>query len=645
LAGLLTRAKAQPHLLDALAILIVVGGGAIRFYRSTALSLWLDEGFTVYFSRLPWNSVLGLNGSYDVHPPLYYALVKAVSIVLPEVVAARYLSVVAGTATLAVLYLLVGRIAGKHVALVACLVAAVSPLAVWYSQEGRQYAVTGLAVSVAYLALASFYMRPSKRWALAYGVALASAVYLDYSAFYALAPQLVLLPVVLYRHRRDAIPLMVAGAAAVVAYLPWLSNVVDSIHTLGNSRDSYLAANPSAFKEELFSIMGFNGQGIYFYSSTLSPWERWSALHPAFWVLVVAAIALGSIGLVRNRFGSMLTWALFIGTPVAAYLLSQISPGFAPRTVSYAVLGWAILVGGAGAAAAGGMAKLRRAAGWVVVVALITVSLASLQAVYDGQKQDWRGWAGGVAEASQFGYPIVYFPTIAPTFADAYEHGSLAGSQLDMGDVPDLAALGAFVKDQQAFWVASMDIDSGSTIEPFLRSDGFVRVASEQYENMLSVNLYVRSGANLGSPVPVNTTFTPASTGSPGWTLPPGLSSVQPGVSGPELTLSDSGGTEASAVLTTAAAPHHLYSLTFEARSRLSAGTMRAFLICTGRGTWLNVAPNQGGAGVPEGPGWQKLTISAICPDGTDQIRIDLRNAGAGALDLRGVQLFDVARR
>jgi hypothetical protein len=641
-------------LLDALAALIVVGGGAIRFYRSTALSLWLDEGFTVYFARLPWNTVLGLNGAYDVHPPLYYALVKAVSLVLPEVAAARYLSVLAGTATLAVLYLLVARLVGKPAALVASLVAAVSPLAVWYSQEGRQYAVTGLAVSVAYLALASFYLRPSKRWAVAYGVALVCGVYLDYSALYALAPQLVLLPFVVFRHRRGAIPILVGGAAAVVAYLPWLPNLAGSIHALGSSRVSYLDANPAALKEELFSIMGFNGQGVYFYGYTLSPWERWSTLHPAFWVLVVAAATLGSIGLVKKGFACALAWVLFAGTPVAAYLLSQISPGFAPRTVSYAVLGWAMLAGGAVAgtgglsilreAAGGSMSVARRAAGSLVVVALITVSLANIQAEYDGVKQDWRGWAAGVAEASQFGYPVVYFPAIAPTIADAYEPGSLAGAQLDLEDIPDLAALGAFVKDQRAFWVASMYIDSGSTIEPYLRSAGFVRVSSRPYVSSLSVSLYVRSGVNLGSQLPINSTFTPTAGGSAGWDLPPGLSSVRPGESGPELTLSNSGGAETSAVLTRAGAPHRLYSLTLQAQSRLASGTMKAFLVCEGGGVQLNVAPDDGGAGVPSGPGWQKLTISTICPDGTDQIRVDLRNAGTGDLDIQDVQLFEVAR-
>jgi hypothetical protein len=636
-----TWLRARPRLLDALAVLVVVGGGALRLYRSTALSLWLDEGFTVYFARLPWDSVLGLNGAYDVHPPLYYAAVKAVSLFIPEIAAARYLSVFAGTATLAVLYVLVVRIAGRPAALVACLVAAVSPLAVWYSQESRQYAMTGLAVSIAYLALVSFYGRPRMRWAVVYGFALAGAVYLDYSALYALAPQLILLPFIVYHHRLRAIPIIVAGVAAVIAYLPWLPNVLDSVHALGNQRASYLEASPSAIRDAVLSIAGLAGQGIYFGAARPSPWERWSFLDPALGALAIAAIALGGIALSRRRFGIAVACALSMGTVIAGVLFSQVSPGFAPRTVSYAVFGWAILLGAA--VGSGGMSILRRVTGWVVVVAMVAMSVASLQSVYNGDKQHWQEWATGVVEAARFGYPVVIFPSIAPTFVDAYQPGSLTGPHLELGDNPDLKALGSFVSGQPAVWVASYNIGSVASIDPYLRDAGFERVARQPYFYDLELDLYVRSGVTLGHPLTVNTEFTPATAAASGWDLPPGLSTVRLGDRGTELTLSNPGGSWATAVLAMPGAPQHLYTLTFEARSRLSSGGMSAFLICSGGGNFLNVAPDGGGANVPAGPSWQTLTFSAFCPDGTDQIRIDLRNIGVGALDLRGVQLYEAS--
>jgi hypothetical protein len=451
----------------------------------------------------------------------------------------------------------------------------------------------------------------------------------------------VLLPFVVYRHQRRAISIIVAGCAAGVAYVPWLPNVVGTVRALGNQRASYLEATPTAIWDSLLSITGLGGQGIYFASSEPSPWERWGSLDPVLGAVAIAAITLGGIALARHRFGLALVCALSLGTVVAGVLLSQLSPGFAPRTVSYAVLGWAILLGAA--AGGGSMSIPRRVTGWVVVTAMVVVSAASLQALYHGDKQHWNDWAAGVAEAAPFGFPVVTFPTIAPTFLDAYQPRSLAGPNLALGDAPDLAALGSFVNGERAVWVASFDIASGASIDPFLRAAGLERVTRQEYFYGLSLNLYVRSGVTLGRPLTVNTEFTQATGGTSGWDLAPGMSSVQPGVRGPELTLSNAGGTEPSAVLVAIGAPRRLYSLTFEARSRLSSGGMRAFLICAGGGSFRNVAPDGAGASVPAGPSWQTLTFSAFCPDGTDQIRIDLRNAGVGALDLRGVRLYEAA--
>src|SRR5579884_1449815 len=74
-------------------------GGLLRLYHFDALSLWVDEGLTVDFARLPWSILLGFGRVYSPHPPLYFALVKLLSTVCPELVAGRLISVLAGTLT------------------------------------------------------------------------------------------------------------------------------------------------------------------------------------------------------------------------------------------------------------------------------------------------------------------------------------------------------------------------------------------------------------------------------------------------------------------------------------------------------------------------------------------------------------------
>jgi Dolichyl-phosphate-mannose-protein mannosyltransferase len=619
------------------AVLIVIIGLTLRLYRSTALSLWLDEGFTVYFARLPWDAVLGLHGAYDSHPPLYYSVVKAVSLFLPEAVAGRYLSVFAGAATVGVVSLLVARIAGRPAALMAGLVAATSPLLVWYSQEARQYALTGLAVSLAYLALVSFHYAPRNRWAVLYCLTVLAAAYLDYSALYALLPQVLLLPFVVRRHGRRALPLIIGGTAAVVAYVPWIPQVLGTVHALGASRGSYLGADLGSVAASALSITGFGGQGIYYYSPWPAPWERWSSLDVLMAALAITGIGLGAAALARDRFALAVASALLVGTVLSGAAISQVSPGFAPRTVSYAVLGWALLLG---AAVGGGRIRLaRRTAGAVAIAAIVALSGQSLRVQYHGDKEHWREWAGAVSAAAGFGYPMVVFPTIAPTLLDTYQPGAVPSRRLNLEDTPDLQALDAFAAGRPVIWVASYDIPAVAAIDRGLRAQGMVPAVSEHWVVLLSLNLYVRPGVSLGTPVEVNGGFTGPGNTAMGWFLTAEAASIQDDTGGRVLTLSSTGGAEASAVLRRPGMPNDLYLLTFDARSRLTSGSMRAFLICEGQGGMLQVAPNESGADVPTGGGWQTVSIGVVCPAGTDQVRIDLRNAGAGELDLRSVRL------
>ncbi|HVG00225.1 MAG TPA: glycosyltransferase family 39 protein, partial [Chloroflexia bacterium] len=170
---------------------VVLLGGLLRFYGYDRLSLWLDEGYTVMFSRLPWDQVLGLHGAYDPHPPLYYALVKLMSSVASEVSAGRLLSVVAGTLSIPVVYALGRKLFNPWAGLAASVALALSPLHVWYSQEARQYAIGFLLVALSYYALLSFYREPRWSWALLYGASTLASMYIDYSPLYALLPQFV----------------------------------------------------------------------------------------------------------------------------------------------------------------------------------------------------------------------------------------------------------------------------------------------------------------------------------------------------------------------------------------------------------------------------------------------------------------------
>lgn len=164
---------------------------ALRLARLTFQPLWWDEGWSVYFAAADVSTLLELT-AVDIHPPLYYLLLRAWS----EVVgwgapSARLLSVLIGTAAVPLLFLAGRRLFGRRAGLVAAALLAVSPLHVYYSQEVRMY---GLVTLLGLLALL-FALRWQAagdgrgRWAswLGYVVAAAAALYTQYYAVFLLA--------------------------------------------------------------------------------------------------------------------------------------------------------------------------------------------------------------------------------------------------------------------------------------------------------------------------------------------------------------------------------------------------------------------------------------------------------------------------
>jgi uncharacterized membrane protein len=136
--------------------------------------------------------------------------VKLFGLFAPEYLAGRLLSVIAGSLTILVLYDLTRRLANHRAAFVASILLALSPIHIWYSQEARQHALTLLSIALSCLALVAYRQAPSARWAISYGLTTALAPYLDYTALFALAPQMVLLVLLVKERRNRSTPLLIS---------------------------------------------------------------------------------------------------------------------------------------------------------------------------------------------------------------------------------------------------------------------------------------------------------------------------------------------------------------------------------------------------------------------------------------------------
>lgn len=627
---------------------IVVLGGALRLYRLDALSLWLDEGFAVLFTRQDWATVLGLHGAYDFHPPLYFSLAKLAGLVLPESVAGRAVSWLAGTLTLPVVYALGTRLLDVRAGLIAALALALSPPHLWFSQEARPFAATTLAVGLAYLALVGFYQTAGRGWAVTYGVAVLAALYLNYSALYALLPQLLLLALILAKHRHRTAPLVIAGVAAGVGYLPWVPQILAtagrqgadlpplllSMGTDGAGRADYLGIRPDTLRDLVLAMLGWQGNGIYYTSTLPTPWEQWPALHLPLLALLVLGGAVGGVILARQgAFAGATVGALGVGTVATAALLSLVQPGFAMRTILPATLGWALLIGALGARgriAAGLGQVLGRGAG----LGLLGVALVSVVVIdTGGYKQLWRDLAADVARAAAFGQPILVVRPVAATLIDVYAPHALDRMIPNLDGQPPASAAA-----DDLIWFASHDSPKFAPFHQQLIALGYRRILHYYYERPLFLDLYAGPNAQPGRVLDLNGHFAGGAADAAGWTLPPG-STLDPAPAGRQLRLG--GAAPAQATRQMPAHPGGLYTLTVTGQSAAQdAGQATIGLACrAANGPAL--AESTPDAPLPNDGQWHPLKVAILCPPATTEVEVLLRASGGGPVGFRAAVLSE----
>lgn len=160
----------------------------------------------------------------EITPPLYFVLAWATSQLghSPELL--RLPSLIAGTATIPVVYLLGLRTVGRRAALVATAATALAPFTVYYSANARAYAVMMLAVTVSTLAMLLALDTGRARWWVVYAVAACAAVYSHYTCVFVLGAQWVW---VMWAHPEARRAAVIATAAAAAGVLPWLPGLIN----------------------------------------------------------------------------------------------------------------------------------------------------------------------------------------------------------------------------------------------------------------------------------------------------------------------------------------------------------------------------------------------------------------------------------
>lgn len=132
---------------------IIFLGSILRLYKLTAVSLWHDESFSALLIRYPYKEMID-RIILDVHPPLYYMLLRIWDFMLGDsLFSLRLFSVFFGILTVYFTYLFIkNAFKSEKLGLISAAFIALNPFQIQYSSEARMYTLgTFLAVLSSWL--------------------------------------------------------------------------------------------------------------------------------------------------------------------------------------------------------------------------------------------------------------------------------------------------------------------------------------------------------------------------------------------------------------------------------------------------------------------------------------------------------------
>lgn len=232
---------------------------SLNFIRIFDNNFWGDEAYTIRLARMPLLSMFAETAG-DVHPPLYYILVKLIGGILGYQGAVFHLISLIPYGVILVLALtVIWEQYGKPVSLMLITLASLLPTAVQYNVEVRMYSWGALFVLLSYMFLRR--MLSQNRLGCAVGFVLFSlaAAYTHYYCLISVAFfYLALIVTALLNRRAFLKKTLLICAVTVVGYLPWFFTLLQTLERTAN--DFWMMWIPT-LRESIAYF--FSGQGQY----------------------------------------------------------------------------------------------------------------------------------------------------------------------------------------------------------------------------------------------------------------------------------------------------------------------------------------------------------------------------------------------
>ncbi len=242
-------------LLPILAILLLAA--AVRIINSSAWPVWTDEGWSTWaVSDHRLDVVLNREMTQDRHPPLYFVTLSAwESLAGDSRLALRFLSIAGGLLTVALTYRIGKDLFGQSAGIYGALLLSVLHMAVYYSQEIRDYGWLTFSVTFLTLWFVRYLRRPTWRRLVGYSLSVALMLYTLYFGVLFLAVQGVVGLFVWRVSWRKKGTLVAAWLAAGVLYLPWTVVMLQQLQRLAGGIRNTPTSFPEAAQQSIHLIL------------------------------------------------------------------------------------------------------------------------------------------------------------------------------------------------------------------------------------------------------------------------------------------------------------------------------------------------------------------------------------------------------
>jgi len=308
--------------------------GIATLLRCTGLvrrDFWYDEAFTGVAIQQSWHNMMVILGN-DVHPPLYYILVKVFAMPFNySVFGIRLFSAVFGVLAVWAVYRLAKELFSATVAWYAALLTTISPFAIQYSQEARMYSLLAtLIVLAAYYFVLGLKTQQSKYfvwWGIFTGLSfLTHYISIFFAVLYYVAYVFWNKP----KHWKNFLPakkLLLGYALAGLVFLPWAPQFLSQLqHSGGNLNwvaPAHLGDIPATIQMFLFGTpLGELSAGMP-QANLLSGIQN-NSIQTVIAVLLTLAILIIWRRTQPKSVTVLLVWS--IGFMTFIYLLSVLSP-------------------------------------------------------------------------------------------------------------------------------------------------------------------------------------------------------------------------------------------------------------------------------------------------------------------------------